>query len=480
MAGTVSGLHELGQMRRHRHRLLSTATAAAVLLAMSAGAARGGDTYSDPDYAQHDLDNMGRSSVEGRQRGYLTDPAYAQAFTPAAADSFLKNLGRQVADAKETRVYGGLGQLLPGGSVGDPTHYYDADVTVIPVAFIARTGAKLSGRLFFDGKAGEHRGVVITPGSIQGTQHFYWWAARTLARNGFLVMTWDAQGQGESEVFGHDANGQTNTAGFPFQQEANFVNGTVDALDWFLSDAAHPYKTNSFNPLSGLLDHRNVGLAGHSLGARAISVVQQCSDTTTRWQAVAACGGKSYPIRTIVAWDSLSGAADVTPVVPAMNQSADGYFLNPAPATTAPNPAGHLAAFTKWTTAGLDSATITVRGGTHLEWVDVPYILPSTTYGIHLVDYYTAAWFDRYLGATPEQQQRGEDALIIGPTSHGAPTERPWAADFLSARTLSAYGFHKLNGAPVGIPDLRAAYGASGVGDWAGANANKPTWSTAP
>ncbi len=463
---------------RPRSRVLSAAVAATVVLTAGAGAARAGNTYSDQDYARHDIDNVGRSSVEGRQHAYVTDPAYNQAFTPAAADSFLKNLGRQVADADESRVYGGLGQLLPGGAVGDPTHYYDADVKVIPVDFVARTGAKLSGRIFFDGKPGAHRGVVITPGSIQGTQHFYWWAARTLARNGFMVMTWDAQGQGESEVFGHDATtGQTNTAGFPFQQEPNFVNGTVDALDWFLSDAAHPYKANSFNFLSGLLDHQNIGLAGHSLGARAISVVQQCSDQGTAWTTVAACGHKSYPIRTAVAWDALSGAADVTPVVPAMDQEADGYFLNPTPSSTAPAPGGHLGAFNKWVAAGVDSATLTVRGGTHIEWVDVPYILPSTTYGIHLVDYYTAAWFDRYLGATPAQRQAGEDALLNGPTSHGTATERPWAADFLSARTLSAYGFHRLNGTPVNVSDLRAAYGVSAVGDWAGANADKPAWS---
>ena len=50
--------------------------------------------------------------------------------------------------------------------------------------------------------------ATITSGSIQGPQSGYWWAAQLLAANGYVVMTWDTQGQGESETFGHDAGNE--------------------------------------------------------------------------------------------------------------------------------------------------------------------------------------------------------------------------------------------------------------------------------
>src|SRR3546814_8295378 len=73
------------------------------------------DDYSDPAYLQHDIDNVSRALASGRQVASLLDPEYAAAFAPAAAETFLTNLGRPVADAPRGRVYATLGQLLPGG-----------------------------------------------------------------------------------------------------------------------------------------------------------------------------------------------------------------------------------------------------------------------------------------------------------------------------------------------------------------------------
>ena len=41
------------------------------------------------------------------------------------------------------------------------------------------------------------------------------------------------------------------------------------------------------NPLHAMSDRANLGIAGHSLGASAVSVVAQCSDESDRWQSVA-------------------------------------------------------------------------------------------------------------------------------------------------------------------------------------------------
>jgi hypothetical protein len=471
--------------------LAAVATIAALLAAAAVPLARA-DDYSNAAYLQHDLDNLSRSLVSGRQVASLLDPAYAAALTPAASEAFLANLGRQVDDIPQGRIYATLGALLPGGAVGDPLAYYDLAPTT--VAFLSRTGAKLVGRMWSDGHPGQHPAVVITPGSIQGTQHMYWWAARTLAHAGYLVLTFDVQGQGESETFGHVAGDPVPTdAGFPFQQASNFVDGTVDALRFLYATTSDPYVPGGWradqvaaaraagdaslswvNPLAGVLDRTRLALAGHSLGASAVSVVQQCAGRSTLWRTLPVCTGRSFPIKAVVGWDGLASSAGVTPVVPGMDQQADGYFLTPQPTSEAPDPAGNLGAFRRWRAAGMDSFTFTVRGGTHLEWVDVPYILPSTTYGVRMADLYTLAWIERYTAPTIARRAAAADVLLAAPRREATVDQLPWRADFMSARHLGAFAFHDAAGHLQQATDLRAYGGASPVGDWSAANADQP------
>ena len=46
-------------------------------------------------------------------------------------------------------------------------------------------------------------GVVITEGSVQGSEGMYEWLAQDLAERGYVVLTYDVQGQGTSETFPH-------------------------------------------------------------------------------------------------------------------------------------------------------------------------------------------------------------------------------------------------------------------------------------
>ena len=70
----------------------------------------------------------------------------------------------------------------------------------------------------------------------------YWWAAKALAERGYVVLTFDVQGQGQSETFGHEPGlFSPTTEGVPSQQAANFHDGTIDALRFFLSSPSDPY-----------------------------------------------------------------------------------------------------------------------------------------------------------------------------------------------------------------------------------------------
>lgn len=483
------------------HRRVRFAVAIGVVASLAAGLLDHpvrADDYSDPAYAAHDLDNIARSLGPGsRQVTAGTDPEDLQTFLLDGTNEWLANLGTQVAGLDEGRLYVSLGQLLPGATVGDPDTYG----TMVPteVDFASRTGALLHGRLWWDGRPGPHPSVVITSGSIQSPAVGYHWAARLLAGAGYLVLTFDPQGQGESETFGHAAGDTAPTGdGVPWQQEANFVDGTVDALLFLLSTPASPYVPGTWtpgeaaahqgsaagtglawtNPLWSVVDATRVGLAGHSLGAGAVSIVAQCSDRSTRWQEVPACVGRSFPIRAVVGWDRLQAGDDVVPVVPGMDQEADGYFVNPEPAPEAPDPAAHLGAHDAYAAAGVDTYALTVRGGTHCEWSWIPAVCAATGYGLATVGYYSVAWFDRYLHPSAARQRAAGRALVEGPVPDGASggvDELPWRADFLSARYRSAYACRCLLGGRASVvDDIRAAAGLSPVGDWAGANADTP------
>ena len=196
-------------------------------------------------------------------------------------------------------------------------------------------------------------------------------------------------------------------------------------------------------------------------------MVQQCSSRSNQWRKLDACGGRSFPIKAVVGWDTLSSS--VKPTVPGLDLRADGYFLSPTPAPQAPEPASSLGTFAEWRKAGLDTEVIVIRGGTHLDFSLVPYHGPATRYGPHLAAYYTVAWMDRFVREAPNRRRAGYRALVSGPKSRPG---QPWSANHFSARRFSAMSLRRPGSDRVtaSTTDLRAWAGRSKVGDWAGAN----------
>ncbi len=261
---------------------------------------------------------------------------------------------------------------------------------VKPVLFTARDGATLSGHVWAT-RAGPARrpGIVITNGSVQANEQMYWYAAQTLAKAGYVVMTFDPQGQGQSDILGESPDA---FEGVPAQTDGRpFFDGTEDAINFFLSTAKQPYEPvpscqggtshapkqdrrvaagldTAYNPLAEMLNPNRLGLAGHSYGAAGVSYIGQ-------WDP---------RVDAVVAWDNLSGAdpnggsgsfppgeqpcpadpSQRTPAPltkPALGMSAD-YFLPPTPNLSQPDPEAKAAESVKYSDAGVDSGEIVIRG----------------------------------------------------------------------------------------------------------------------
>jgi dienelactone hydrolase len=304
---------------------------------------------------------------------------------------------------------------------------------VEPVLWTARNGATLSGHVWAT-KAGPptRPGVVITNGSVQADEQMYWYAAQALAKAGYIVLTFDPQGQGQSDVPGEGADANE---GMPAQSDGRpFFDGTEDALEFFFSTAARPYAplpscetgtshspkqdrrvaaglNAGYNPFWALLDPARVGIAGHSYGAAGVSYIGQ-------WDP---------RVKAIVAWDNL-GPADPTsgggrlgerpcpanpdarrPVPltkPALGMSAD-YGLIATPNTGDPDPLAKSTQSLAYSRAGVDTGELIIRGGTHEDFSFIPNpAFGATLRGADMIAWYTTAWMDKYVKVDPTADQR--------------------------------------------------------------------------
>ncbi|MEA2493700.1 MAG: hypothetical protein QOJ29_1611 [Thermoleophilaceae bacterium] len=426
--------------------------AVAIALALPGAALADPLQPGSPEYVQRDNQNI--SDAYGRQTapdGQFNNRDWEVAQAQESNDNGLKQLAEQAAAANRLAIT--PGNVFPGWNTGNPFRrgWAGRRGVQVPVSYTNRYGALIRGNVFaplpgakdpYTGRALKppYPGVVITTGSVQGSERMYFWLAQDLAERGYVVLTDDVQGQGRSETLPHE-NDQLNAVPFcnpfatpaqdeqsgcpgaPFQQPSNFVFGTIDALDFFTSTPDKPYKNrngsdqpvNAFNPLWNLFDSSpdkrtvtpgrttKIAIIGHSLGAFAVSQVQ----------------GTDPRVEAVVALDKLQGPGDngiaenkSKPVVPALGvQSEYGFGVNPywmsggssiqpqpQSPDQAPNPKREqLTGFDAWRKAAVDTMLIVPRASTHLEYTDIAYALPASRYGQDFTSYYVQAWLDRYL-----------------------------------------------------------------------------------
>ncbi|MGA8846186.1 MAG: alpha/beta hydrolase [Nocardioides sp.] len=452
-------------MPRSRWTLLAS-TAVALGLGLGAlspsTAASAPSGPEDPAYTARDTQNVadayGRITGPG---GQLRNPSYLAALATEVPPTSLAQLLTQVASPNRLAVT--PGQFFPGWNVGNPLRADWAGTRgrVRAVAFTNRFGALLRGHVYaplpgardpYTGKRlqGPFPGVVLTEGSVQGSEAMYEWLAQDLAERGYVVLTYDVQGQGTSETLPHDG-GPVNALpfcnpfvepqdgemsgcpGVPSQQLSNFVVGTEDALSFFTATPRRNYRlaeagSDKVNPFWRLYDRtrdrrtetpgrtQRIAVIGHSLGAAAVSQVQ----STDRRVAV------------VVALDKLAGGTDTTPVVPALAvqseygftvspwQLSGGSSLAPQPSPAGPDPHRERATgFDAWDQAGVDSLLVVPRSSTHLDYTDVPLVLPASRYGQDLTSVYVQRWLDRYLKHRSVKPLLATSMRYLEPTGNG-------------------------------------------------------------
>ncbi|GAB3141410.1 hypothetical protein GCM10027258_23990 [Amycolatopsis stemonae] len=326
--------------------------------------------------------------------------------------------------------------------VGDPRLSH-GDGLGSPVVFTARSGATLSGHVRATKSGPAKRPlVVIVTGSIVGFEQGYWPQAQALATAGYVVLTFDAQGEGMSDQFGEapdtlDSAG-AGTPGLP-DNGWRFYDGAKDALSFALSTPANPYipvpsrssntshaakqRTrvaagfdNAFNPLWNLVNPTAVGLAGHSYGAVAASYVAQ---NDPRVKAVVAWDSLCVPVQPApdeVTGLFLEGQPGNLPLAPQIPRDCFGAPRGIAPRLAKPalgisadfvlpgllqnsDPRGKSYASLAYSAANVDTGQLVIQGGTHADFTfdaSVP-VLPATLRGLDLTIWYTTAWFDKYL-----------------------------------------------------------------------------------
>jgi dienelactone hydrolase len=445
MAGAREEQERSRRAGKHKRKLALAALASGLLCAMGLPVNAQATEHEEPPTSFEPVLEAENFSITQQRQAIYDTPEYQQKLGEQGAKNREEATTEQAGDP-ERNFSGDLCYSGENGCAGD-VRLYNWEKSgygrVRKVLFTARNGATISARIWsalnpaINPKT-KLPGIVITNGSVQADEQLYWYAAQALAKDGYLVMTFDPQGQGQSDTFGQKPD---ELEGFPAQSDGRpFFDGTEDAINFFLSNPNHPYvpvpscetgtshaaKQNervargldaAYNPFWKELNPKQIGLAGHSYGAAGVSYIGQ-------WDP---------RVKAIVAWDNLAepnpnektGASGGGPrekpcpstpadrtvpqiTKPALGMSAD-YFLPPTPNTSLPNPQAKSTESHVYNEKGVDSGEIIVRGGSHLDFSFIPnQAFGASLRGADEIAWYTSAWFDKYVRA-----QRSADRLLL-------------------------------------------------------------------
>jgi pimeloyl-ACP methyl ester carboxylesterase len=246
-----------------------------------------------------------------------------------------------------------------------------------------------------------HRPAIVLAHGNGGNQCALAWAARLLAAHGYVTLTFT----------------RPTTEPTMLQKVVAHTLAVRKAAAYLRSPA---------NPWHAFIDPTRLGLAGHSLGARAVSSAQQATPG----------------VKAIVALDNLMGfqlgdpgiplvctgppTGPLTPRVPALG------FASDVPCLSDPAITDKLSGFRTWKTHGKPSMELVMRGFTHPDFTGQFPNTPANAVRVQKLrrtGYYMLAWFDRWLGGNATATTR-----LLSHTPLGVPV-----AQMFSARPAAAY-----------------------------------------
>ena len=261
---------------------------------------------------------------------------------------------------------------------------------------------------------GSFPGVLFANGLASRQEHYNWLSMR-LVDEGYVVLTYDPAGQGESEGTFGDTLGLTDKERAD-PQFAGAIRDLQDAVRWFvgqtitktasrvarLSPRADP-AANVPNPALPVIDTSHVAIAGNSMGA--ISTLGYLDYLGSP----GGLGADHRPLPRVVAALSLSGARQTHAVVPIQFQTSDG---DGSPLLVTPKLAGVdlgmngqgigyeliKARYDQLRSTQEPGALslIVLEGGVHTDHVDEPYV-PRTNWANALAADYAADWLNCYV-----------------------------------------------------------------------------------
>jgi dienelactone hydrolase len=415
----------------------------------------------DPTFAPTAL--AAYAGSQQRAADQVANPAYHLKFQPALR-AYLRSQAARQPTPNQVVVDPYLWDW-----VHDPAHRVSA------VSWHNRYGARISGHLWLPPTrfAAPHPTVLLVPG-LGTYEGVYWGIAQTVASAGYAVLSFDPQGQGDSDVAplpkychagawqqpqeggireqgtcageypsssyptvvpdppyplppfgsliaGHD--GEIDPKQFASDYvlfRPNFVFGALDAVSWLLS---------SSDTARASIDPKRIGIMGHSAGSDG-AVVTPSVDPTHRF-------------RTAIAFDDYGmPPASWSPTVPTMiQQSEQENFLGPYLARPAADFFPSAQVYSRPTVAGTPAQLVALRSSSHPDWGYVPESLVNpfanisvaqSRYGERLGAYYTVAWLDRWL-----KGMRGADARLLGCQYDGSVDAASIGVGTYDARTHS-------------------------------------------
>ncbi|HUE39618.1 MAG TPA: alpha/beta hydrolase, partial [Candidatus Binatia bacterium] len=256
-------------------------------------------------------------------------------------------------------------------------------------------------------------GVVFSNGLSSRQDHYYWFAMR-MARDGFLVLTYDPAGQGQSEGTWTDLFGV-----FDMHPACSEFSGacrdTMDAVRWFVGEPVPDERgalyvdgriaprvdpaSNLANPASSILDVTRVAIAGNSMGAIS----------TLNYLNAAGKDPEGNALPAVVTAISLSGATPTKATVPIQFQTSDfdGSPLLVGPTVLgvdlgeAGSGIGYNLIKQRYDQLRDDPGRVApmelvvLEGGVHTDHVDVS-VVPRTMWANSLASDYAASWLRCY------------------------------------------------------------------------------------